>query len=136
MRLKDEHLDILANWKQETVTMLYTEAMAKLKVAENVELAPEMLEGLKPRQRLVYTAWLRGEDLRATLPKKTFYRYRNELLEHGVDILTLRPSEPKRTNLQLVNIITAVPVTVPDWAIGTPALFDPQAYLASRRRAA
>jgi II/X family phage/plasmid replication protein len=126
MDLKDRGLNLLANWKPETVTMLYAEAMGKLTVSDNLELAPAMIEGLKPRHRLVYASWLRGDDLRATLPARTFYRYRAELLEHGVDILTVRPSEPRGASLRLVNIITAVPATVPEWAIGTPAYFEPR----------
>lgn len=127
MELKDRGLNLAVNWKPETVTMLFTEALGKLRVSSNIELAPTMIDGLKPRHRLVYAAWLRGEDLRATLPKPTFYRYRAELLEHGVDILTVRPSEPRKPTLQLVNIINAVPASVPEWAIGTSAYFEPPA---------
>lgn len=126
MELKARGLDLLCNWHPETATMLHKEALGKLTVPDNIELSPPMIEGLRPRHRLVYQAWLRGDDLRATLPARTFYRYRAELLEHGVDILTRRPSEPRPPTLQLVNIINAVPVTVPDWAIGTPAYFVPR----------
>lgn len=126
MSLKDRGLSILSRWDDATVAMLFREAMGKLTVPDNIELAPTTLEGLSPRLRLAYSAWLRGDDLRATLPRMTFYRYRKELLAFGVDLLSLRSAETRRPTLQLVNIINAVPVSIPDWAAGTAAYFDPR----------
>jgi II/X family phage/plasmid replication protein len=126
MSLKDRGLSILSRWTDSIVDMLFREAMGKLTVPDNIELAPTTLEGLSPRLRLAYSAWLRGDDLRATLPRMTFYRYRKELLKVGVDLLSLRASEPRRPTLQLVNVINAVPVSVPEWAVGTVAYFDPR----------
>lgn len=131
MELKARQLDRVIYWESSTAAMLYSEMTGKLSVPDNIELSPTMLEGLSPRLRLAYAAWLRGDDLRATLPRKTFYRYRKQLLEVGVDIVTLRPAEARASTLQLVNIINAVPVGVPDWAHGTPVYYQPP-----RRRAA
>lgn len=126
MSLKDRGLSILSRWDEATVDMLYREAMGKLTVPDNIELAPAMLQGLSPRLRLAYSAWTRGDDLRATLPRMTFYRYRKELLKFGVDLLSLRPTEARRGTLQLVNVINAVPVTVPDWAASSGSYFEPR----------
>lgn len=127
MELKQRGLDVLANWQENTAAELYGEFVARLNVPDNIELAPPVIETLKPRLRLAYNAWLHGEDLRAALPRKTFYRYRKELMAHGVDLLTLRPAEAKSNVLQLVRILEARPVSVPDWAIGTSAYFEPRA---------
>lgn len=126
MGLKQRGLSHLASWDDDTVDMLFTAAMGKLTVPDNIDLAPAILDTLTPRLRLAYMAWQRGDDLRATLPRKTFYRYRKELLGHGIDLLSLRPAEARRSTLQLVNVINAVPVGVPTWAKGTVAYFEPR----------
>jgi II/X family phage/plasmid replication protein len=125
MSLRDRGLSTLSRWNESIVDMLYREALGKLNVPDNIELAPATLQGLSPRLRLAYSSWLRGDDLRATLPRRTFYRYRKDLLSFGVDLLTLRPAE-RRSTLQLVNIINAVPASVPAWAVGTVAYFEPR----------
>lgn len=124
MELKDKGLNVVSNWGDNTATLLFDEFLGNLDVSNSIELAPEFLDEMKPRLRLVYDSWMRGTDLRTTLPRKTFYRYRQELLRFGVDILTLNPSQ--RSNVvPMVKILEAVPVGIPDWAHGTPLLFDP-----------
>ena len=62
------------------------------------------------------------------LARKTFYRYRTELLKHGIDISI----KQARTGLDLSNVVPlgtvlhAYPVGVPAWAIGTPLYFEPR----------
>ena len=126
MELKDRGLNLLANWQQNTAAQLYAEFVGKLNVPDNIELDPPAVDALKPRLRLAYDSWMRGTDLRVALPRKTFYRYRAELLEHGIDIVTVRPSPAKSNVLPLVRILEAKPVSVPEWAIGTSAFFDPR----------
>ena len=125
MELKDRGLDVLANWQQDTAALLYAEFLGKLNVPDNIELDPPSIEALKPRLRLAYDSWMRGTDLRVALPRMTFYRYRAELLEHGIDILTVRPSLPQSNVLPLVRILEARPAAVPEWAHGTPVYFEP-----------
>ena len=91
----------------------------------------EALAGLSGRLQLTYDAWKQGKDLKAVLPRNTFYRYRTELLKHGIDIAVkqeARHVEAQRTPLRLV--ITARPAGIPDWAIGTPLYFEPRAKVA------
>ena len=116
MGLKERGLALLASWDESVVDMLFREAMGKLTVPDNIELAMPTIDALSPRLRLAYSAWHRGDDLRAQLPRMTFYRYRKELLKHGIDLLSLRPAE-HRSTLHLVNVINAVPVGIPEWAI-------------------
>ena len=125
MELKERKLDLLANWKPNTAAALYAEFLGKLNVPDNIELDPPAVEALKPRLRLAYDSWMRGTDLRVALPRKTFYRYRNELLEHGIDILTVRPAQPKSNVLPLIRILEARPASVPEWAFDTAIYFDP-----------
>ena len=34
----------------------------------------------------MYLSWFQGVNLKDFLPKATFYKYRKELLKHGIDI--------------------------------------------------
>lgn len=125
MEVKDLGLHLLCNWRKNTVATIFDEFFRKLSVPDNIELPLPTLESLSPRLRLAYSAWLRGDDLRATLPRKTFYRYRKAMLDHGVDILTVRPSDPASNVTPMLRILELKPVGVPDWAIGTSVYFDP-----------
>lgn len=126
MELKDLGLNLLRNWKQDTGVTLHREYVGRVNLPENIELPAAVLEGLSPRLQLAYAAWLRGDDLRVTLPGRTFRRYRAELLAHGVDLLALRPSEPKSNVFPLRRVIELRPAGVPDWAKGTPLYFEPR----------
>ncbi|WP_348239907.1 phage/plasmid replication protein, II/X family [Salmonella enterica] len=126
MELKDLGLNMLSAWKPETGVTLHREYVGRVNLPENIELPPATLEGLSPRLQLAYSAWLRGDDLRVTLPRKTFYRYRKALLEHGVDLLALRPKEPSSNVFPLRRVIELRPAGVPEWAKGTPLYFEPR----------
>jgi II/X family phage/plasmid replication protein len=105
--------------------------MGKLEISEAAMLKPDQLEGLRPRLALAYQSWQSGHDLRALLPRKTFYRYRRELMEFGVDIAVKRPGSPESNVIPLRVVLHAYPSGVPEWAKGTPLYFDP-----SERKAA
>lgn len=126
MELKTRGLDALSSWKPETGVTLYREFLGKLNMPDNIELPPAALEGLPARLQLAYSAWLRGDDLRVTLPRKTFYRYRKALLEHGIDIGTLQAREPKSNVIPMIRLIELRPAPVPEWAVGTPLYFEPR----------
>lgn len=126
MELKDLGLNMLSAWKPETGVTLHREYVGRVNLPENIELPPDVLEGLPARLQLAYSAWLRGDDLRVTLPRKTFYRYRKALLAHGVDLLALRPAEPKSNVFPLRRVIELRPAGVPDWAKGTSLYFEPR----------
>jgi II/X family phage/plasmid replication protein len=72
-----------------------------------------------------YETWLAGGDLRSMLPRRTFYKFRSELLVHGIDIATIQSREASNI-VPLVRILEAVPVGVPEWAQGTPLYFEPR----------
>lgn len=88
-------------------------------------LAPDVMQNLRPTLRMAAQAWESGADLRQTLPHRTFYRYRKELLPFGIDIATLLPKDVSNV-VPLHRVLEAKPVGVPDWAIGTALYFDPR----------
>lgn len=57
-------------------------------------------------------AWRDGADLKKRLSTATFYRYRKQLLQYGIDIAV--PSNVTRLRSR-VEVITLSPATVPDW---------------------
>ena len=88
-------------------------------------LPASVLDAMKPSLRMAYQSWESGVDLRAILPTRTFYRYRAELLPHGIDIAALNPKETSNV-VPLVRVLEAVPAPVPDWAQGTKLYWEPR----------
>lgn len=128
MELQRQGLEWVAAWQDNSASELHQRLLAGLQIAETTMLDATTLEGLSGRLQLAYNSWKEGHDLRAMLPRKTFYRYRLELLQHGIDIAV----KQERTGPDLSNVIplrvvlNAEPFRVPDWAIGTPLYFEPR----------
>lgn len=100
----------------ETLGRLFCEYLRTLDMNEQIALTSDELDKLPQRLRATYILWNSGEDLRHTLPLRTYYRHRNELLEFGIDI-ALRKETLNRSNVvPLVRVLEAAPVTAPDWA--------------------
>lgn len=129
MWLKREGLDLLHNWGRVGATPegIHARLMADLDFSEAAVIDSETLAGLSPRLQLAYDAWAAGKDLRAMLPARTFYRYRRQLLPHGVDLALIRPRKPESNVVPLRVVLTGTPAQVPGWAKGTPLYFEPRA---------
>lgn len=126
MELKKIGLSLAVNWAYHTPMELLQERLGRIDMAEQVTLPGEVLEGLSPRIQLAYRSWVRGEDLRAILPRMTFYRYRSELLVHGIDIAIRQPHEDRSNVVPLVRVLEAKPAAIPEWAYGTSLYFEPR----------
>lgn len=130
MELKRRNLSSCSNWNvddalpSEVTANLLREHLGGMTMTTNAHLSLEVLDALRPALRMAYQSWEAGSDLRAILPRPTFYKYRAELLPHGVDIATLVPREVSNV-VPLFKTLEAVPVSVPDWAVGTPLYFEP-----------
>jgi II/X family phage/plasmid replication protein len=127
MELQREGLHLLANWGDNSASELHARKLEGLTIADFAMLDVHTLEGLPPRLQLAYDAWKGGKDLRQLLPRRTFYRYRQQLLPLGVDIgVRQLVDTPEQSNvIPLRLVLNAQPATVPDWAIGTPLYFEP-----------
>lgn len=125
MQLKQEHLEYVAYWGENAAQELHERFMAGLEIAEATMLDAPTLDGLPGRLQLAYDAWKAGNDLRATLPRRTFYRYRTELLRHGIDV-AVRQERTVSNVVQLQPVLRGQLVGVPDWAVGTPLYFEPR----------
>lgn len=125
--LKKLGLEVAANWADNESPTQMADYLGRLNMTDNVNIPDEILETLSPRIRLAYQSWLHGEDLRAILPLRTFYRYRRELLQHGIDINVRQPYEDRSNVVPLIRVLEAVPADPPHWVYGTDLYFDPPA---------
>ena len=115
LELKRRQLHVASNWDIDTAEELLLEYISKLEMSDVYMLKDDVLDSLPPRLRLAYQAWLNGDDLKAVLPRPTFYRYRKQILEYGVDISSKSPKE-KSNVIPLLRVLEAKPVGIPDWA--------------------
>ena len=117
LELKHRGIEYARTWTPQFARMLLIEAIGKLEMSNNFSLSDDTLALLKPRLRLAYKAWLHGDDLRQDLPKMTYYRYRKELLEFGIDISNVQDVDKPLDNVvPLVRVLEALPASIPDWA--------------------
>ena len=132
LQLVSERLEYVAHWGDNAGAELHSRLLAGLQIAEASMLDAHLLEGLPGRLQLAYNGWREGHDLRSMLPRNTFYRYRSELLKHGIDIgVKQERTSPDLSNvIPLRTVLHAYPVGVPDWAVGTPLYFEPRAKVA------
>lgn len=108
------------------VPALLRERLGAMTMTTTARLSAEVLESLRPALRTAVVAWEAGADLRTMLSRATFYRYRAELLPHGIDLATLQPREEVSNVVPLYRVLEARPVGVPEWAVGTPLYFEPR----------
>lgn len=132
MGLKDKNLDYGFNWldNKTPVENLY-ESLESLNMSEKHTISHENLIGLSPRLRLAYNSWLDGYDLKTILPKNTFYSYRRQLKEFGIDIAVKQGNrtEPAANIVEFRKILRPQPCEqIPAWAIGTPLYFEPRKF--------
>lgn len=116
--LREFHLNQPCIWTPDMPKMLLLDTVRKLEMSNNFKLSSDIVRNLPTGLRLAYLAWFNGEDLRAVLPKNTFYRYRRKLKEYDVDIALVRDLDKVADNvIPLIRVLEAEPVGIPDWAI-------------------
>lgn len=116
MFLKLAMLDVASNWTKDTGKELLLSCIRDdLQISDNMAIKDDVIGSLPSKLRLVYQSWLNGDDLRSMFAKNTFYRYRRQMLEYGIDISVINDSQ--RSNvIPLVRYLEAVPASIPDWA--------------------
>ncbi|WP_152250077.1 phage/plasmid replication protein, II/X family, partial [Xanthomonas maliensis] len=130
MELKRMALDQVAAWKDVDgvpfdASVLLRDRLGSMTMTTARTLPEDVIASLTTGQHNAYLAWAAGNDLRETMSRPSFYRLRSKLLPHGVDIATLMPKEVSNV-VPLYRVLEAVPVSVPDWAVGTPLYFEPR----------
>ena len=131
MELKRLGLDQVCSWNDgdgvpvAMTQKLLHDPLGNMTMTTTNHLSADAMESLRPTQRIVVQAWESGADLRATLPRESFYRHRRALLPHGIDIATLQPRGVSNI-VPLHRVLEAKPAVVPDWAHGTLLFFEPR----------
>lgn len=100
-----------------------------LSIADAFMLDPDTITSLPPRLQAAYQLWKDGHDLRAMFPRPTFYRYRSQLLPHGIDI-AVKQHRTESNVVPLPVVLHAYPAQIPAWAVGTPLYFEPRRHTA------
>ena len=132
LELEKLGLSTVSDWQDDTFQTVYTSYLSRLEFSENMIVAnasPDF-EKLPPRLRGPVQLWYAGHDLKTFYPQRTWYRYRSEILKAiSLDIALPPPSKNEEaTNVvRLVTVLEAKPVSIPDWAHGTPLYFEPPA---------
>lgn len=131
MELRRLNLDHVRDWfaadglPSEVTAKLLRDRFEGMTMTTTAHLSPDVLETLRSNLRCVVAAWEAGNDLRAMYSKSAFYKFRSELLPHGIDIATCMPREVSNV-VPLYRVLEAKPTQVPDWATGTPLYFEPR----------
>lgn len=132
MELKRRNLGFVRDWLSvegvlfPVTTDLLRDCLGAMTMTTTAHLSAEVIESLKPNLRAAVAAWEAGHDLRHMFTRATFYRYRAQLLPLGIDIATRMPKDVISNVVPLHRVLEAVPVTVPDWAMGTQLFFEPR----------
>lgn len=133
MELKRRGLSMLCDWAcfqrddvdSEVTAQLLRPVLGDLTMTTKSSLPSDVLDSIRPALRMAFESWRAGVDLRTSLPRRTFYKFRGELLPHGIDIAV--PQSKEQSNVvPLVRVLEAVPATIPEWATGTPLYFEPR----------
>jgi II/X family phage/plasmid replication protein len=130
LRLRYNELDSLSllkakSWGSLDIRDLHQNYMDRLDMADQMTLPSAIEQTLPPRLRLCYTSWLHGENLKETLPTRTYYRYRKQLLEYGIDISLIQEREPDNV-VPLIRVLEAKPVEVPIEFKNSSLYFQPR----------
>lgn len=102
-------------WQLHTARQTFKKYIRRIDMSEQITLSNEQFYGLPQYLKSTYALWQGGYDPRSTMPKRTYYRHRKELLSHGINIDVIQASQ--RTNVvPLVRYLYAEPADIPQWA--------------------
>lgn len=114
--LRDTGLYRVSKWTQDTGKELLLSCIKDdLKISDNMTLPDDVLKSIPARLKGFYALWATGQDLRQSMSRSSFYRYRSQLLEYGIDI-SLIQAEQRNNVIPLVRYLEAVPAEIPQWA--------------------
>jgi II/X family phage/plasmid replication protein len=126
-QLRDLGLRLASNWSSNIAEGLLDDRLRSLELNDTMILEDALLEVIPVRLIGAYEAWRAGHDIRALVPRRTFYRYRSQLLHYGIDILHVRPREVVERTQYLLgaplrSFLVGDGAAVPEWAVGTEFL--------------
>lgn len=128
--LREIGLRTAANWRTIEESDLFHDYVGRIQMSEQKPTGELFLQIKSRPAAATYQMWLEGHDLRQILPRPTFYRHRNLLLPHGIDISIPHVREEQRPSnvVPLKSVLQMRVAEIPDWAHGTPYLFEPRKF--------
>ncbi|MEN7433750.1 phage/plasmid replication protein [Chromobacterium sp. TRC.1.1.SA] len=111
--LRDNHLRFLGDITMEKLTELYEAEVIPLVGRVKTDVTRLELEHLPASVRVTAAAYLRGENVRALMSRRTFYRHASQLREYGLDIAEPLPTLTKFASV--INVIQIKPLQCPEW---------------------
>jgi II/X family phage/plasmid replication protein len=99
--------------------VLFMEYTKKIDVSTTTKLANNVMMAVPASSRPVYTMWFEGYDVKAILPKSSYYNHRRVLLGFGINISVKSEKgkkEEEENKLTLASILAKSPEEVPLWA--------------------
>lgn len=106
--LKQNGLWRFSLWDDAMQDVVYARFADVVRASANVD---EFLE-IPGRAGELAVAWRDGADLKKRLSKVTFYKYRNQLLEFGIDISVQANVRRLATRVEIIKVS---PASVPEW---------------------
>jgi hypothetical protein len=110
--LAQNGLNYVGAWESDMGKVIFGKFSAPLKACD---VTVDAFEDIPGRLGELAIAWRNGVDLRARLPRNTFYRYRKQLKAYGVDISERCDVSRLPMRFETVSLFEAVP----------PAWYDP-----------
>ena len=98
----------LDRWTKKTSKELFTMWLERMEVNQTTDLNATVLDGLTPKQQMIYDLWRSGKDTRQYVSKASFYRYRSVFSQHGVDLCSPPPSvkhNQEQTKKRVVEVL-------------------------------
>lgn len=102
-----ENFDFYAAWKTRIDNITFP---------TSVELRHDDMNDLNGRQKLIYSAWRNGENIKELYNKSQFYAYRKFFLEYGIDIATPAPKAAQCKIIPLFRPVEAIAKPIPEEA--------------------
>ncbi len=116
MELKKQGLNKGTSWIGLDVGETFNIYVGKMQIPNQTSVSTESFAHLPSGTRLAYLAWKRGEDVRGSVSRMTFWRYRRALLEHKIDLCT-PPASDDAPLLDIRSVTQAQTKRAPSWAI-------------------
>lgn len=110
---------------------LFERYRGRIVTTANLDVPNDVLARLPRPTRAVYYDWRNGHNIKADLPKNTFYRHRRALLSAlNIDISAPAPDTAPSNVVNFVRTLEPKLCTeVPPFAVGTELYYDPASQL-------
>lgn len=104
------------NWENFDYYSAWKSRIDQITFPTSVELRHDDMNDLTGKQKLIYTAWRSGENVKNLCSKPTFYRFRQFFLGFGIDISTPAPEAAQCKVIPLFRPVEAIAKPIPEQA--------------------